>query len=60
LRLEKEALEAIGMKKADVLIVSRRKPSGMYGFPANWIEQALGVTASARNWSTIRKIVDLA
>jgi uncharacterized protein (DUF1697 family) len=58
--LPTEELEAIGMKNRDVLIVSRRKPNGMYGFPNNWIEKALGITSTARNWSTVSKIVDLA
>jgi uncharacterized protein (DUF1697 family) len=53
----KERLEAIGMKKGDVLIVSRRKPNGWYGFPANWIERELGVPSTARSWSTVTKIL---
>jgi uncharacterized protein (DUF1697 family) len=59
MQLPKEALEAIGLKNGDVLIVSRRKPNGMYGFPNNWIEKELAVVATARNWSTVRKIVEL-
>ena len=59
LRLPKEALEAIAVEKNDVLIVSRRKPNGTFGFPNNWIERALGVTATARNWSTVTKIAAL-
>jgi uncharacterized protein (DUF1697 family) len=59
LALPKEALEAIGTKNGDVLIVSHRKANGLYGFPANWIEKELGVAATARNWSTVTKIVDL-
>jgi uncharacterized protein (DUF1697 family) len=58
LRLPKEALEATGAIDGDVLIVSRRKPNGLYGFPANWIEDALGVASTARNWSTVRRIVE--
>jgi uncharacterized protein (DUF1697 family) len=58
--LPKEALEAIGMNNGDALIVSRRKPNGMYGFPANWIEKDLGVVATARNWSTVTKLATLA
>ena len=57
LELAKERLEAIGMKNGDVLIVSRRKPNGMYGFPNNWIERELDVASTARNWSTVTKIV---
>ena len=39
-------------------LVSRRKPNGMYGFPNNWIEKELGITSTARNWSTVTKIVE--
>ena len=60
LALPKERLEAVGMRKNDVLIVSRRKPNGWYGFPGTWIEKALGVAATGRNWSTVTKIVALA
>jgi uncharacterized protein (DUF1697 family) len=59
LALPREGLEAIAMAGGDVLIVSRRKPNGMYGFPNNWIEQELGITSTARNWTTITKIVAL-
>ena len=58
--LPREALEAIGLNNGDALIVSRRKPNGMYGFPANWIEKDLGVVATARNWSTVTKLAQLA
>ncbi len=58
LQLPKDGLEAIGMVDGDVLIVSHRKPNGMYGFPNNWIEKELGVTSTARNWSTVTKIVE--
>ncbi len=60
LRLPKEGLEAIGMRKADVLIVSRRKPNGWYGFPTLWIEQELDILSTARTWGTVSKIVALA
>jgi uncharacterized protein (DUF1697 family) len=54
----KERLEAIGMNGLDVLLVSRRKPSGMYGFPNNFIEKVLGVAATSRNWSTVTKLLE--
>lgn len=60
LALPKEGLEAIGTNKGDVLVVSRRKPNGWYGFPANWIERELGVPATARTWSTVMKVVEFA
>jgi uncharacterized protein (DUF1697 family) len=59
LRLPKEGLECIGMVDDDVLVVSHRKPNGMYGFPNNWIERELRITSTARNWSTVRKLVAL-
>lgn len=54
----KEALEAIAMKNLEVFIVSRRKKNGFFGFPNNFIEKELGVSATSRNWSTLTKIVE--
>jgi uncharacterized protein (DUF1697 family) len=55
--LPKERLEAIGMDpNGDVLVVSRRKASGWYGFPTLWIEKELEVVSTARSWSTVEKI----
>ncbi len=54
----KEALEAIAMKSREVFIVSRRKKNGFYGFPNNFIEKELGVSATSRNWSSLTKIVE--
>ena len=55
----KEFLEAIGMKGLDVLIVSRRKPNGFYGFPNSFVENALGVPATSRNWNTVTRVAEL-
>jgi uncharacterized protein (DUF1697 family) len=52
----KEALEAIAMSEREVFVVSRRKRNGFFGFPNNFVEQELGVSATTRNWSTITKI----
>src|SRR5262245_43992346 len=52
----KEALDAIAVDGREAFIVSRLKPSGFFGFPNNFIEDALGVTATTRNWSTVRAI----
>jgi uncharacterized protein (DUF1697 family) len=56
----REALEAIGITGLDAFIVSRRKPNGFYGFPNNFIEKELGVSATTRNWSTVTKVVEFA
>ena len=56
----KEALEAIAIRNLDVFVVSRRKKkSRFYGFPNNFIEKELGVSATSRNWSTLTKIIAL-
>jgi uncharacterized protein (DUF1697 family) len=54
-----EALEVLEMKGLEVFIVSRKKKNGMYGFPNNFIEKEFGVPATSRNWSTVKKIVEL-
>jgi uncharacterized protein (DUF1697 family) len=58
LHLAEEGLEAFAMKNLEVFIVSRRKKNGFYGFPNNFIEKELGVSATSRNWSTVTKIVE--
>ncbi len=60
LLLPKEGLEAFDMSGREVFIVSRRNPSGFYGFPNNFIEKELGVSATSRNWNTVTKIVKFA
>jgi uncharacterized protein (DUF1697 family) len=58
--LPKEGLEAIAITNREVFIVSRRKKNGFYGFPNNFIEKELGVSATTRNWSTVTKFVAFA
>lgn len=55
----KEELEVVAIKEREVFIVSRRKKNGFYGFPNNFIEKELGVSATSRNWSTLTKMVEL-
>ena len=54
--IPKEVIEVRGMFEQDALIVSRRKPNGLYGFPGLWTERELGVASTARNWTTIVRI----
>jgi uncharacterized protein (DUF1697 family) len=56
LTVPKEVIEVTGLFGNDALIVSRRKPNGMYGFPGLWTEKELGVSSTGRNWSTILRI----
>jgi hypothetical protein len=56
----REALELVALTRLEAFVVSRRKANGFYGFPNNFIEQALGVAATTRNVSTLKKIVAFA
>jgi len=53
----KEALEAVAMSGGEVYDVSRRKKNGFFGFPNDFVEEGLGVSATTRNWSTIARIL---
>src|SRR4029079_10477523 len=57
LTIPREVIDVPGMHEQDALIVSRRKPNGMYGFPGLWTEKELGVPSTARNWSTVVRLV---
>jgi uncharacterized protein (DUF1697 family) len=56
--IPKEAIEVPGMFERDALVVSRRKPNGMYGFPGLWTDKEIGVASTARNWNTVVRIVE--
>ena len=55
----KEELDLVHVAARDCWVVSRRKPSGMYGFPGIFVEAALGVPSTARSWSTVTKLAEL-
>jgi uncharacterized protein (DUF1697 family) len=55
----KEELDIVHVAARDCWVVSRRKPSGMYGFPGIFVEAALGVPSTARSWSTVSKLAEL-
>jgi len=52
-----ESWEILGVKGREVYVTTRRKADGHNGFPNNFIEKGLGVTATTRNWNTVLKIV---
>jgi uncharacterized protein (DUF1697 family) len=54
-----ERLEAFACRGRDVLLVSRRKPNGFYGFPNAFVETEFRVSATARNWTTVARIAKL-
>ena len=53
-------LELIAVKDRAAFVVARRKKSGWFGFPNNFVEKQLGVTATTRQWSTVKKLIDFA
>ena len=55
-----EKLELIAVRERAAFVVARRKKSGWFGFPNNFVEKELGVTATTRQWSTIKKLIDFA
>jgi uncharacterized protein (DUF1697 family) len=54
-----EELDLVHVSGRDCWVVSRRKPSGMYGFPGIFVEAQLGVASTARSWSTVTKLAEL-
>lgn len=54
-----EQLDLVHVAGRDCWVVSRRKPSGMYGFPGIFVEAQLGVASTARSWSTVTKLAEL-
>lgn len=55
-----ENLEMIAVRDRAAFVVARRKKSGWFGFPNNFVEKELGVTATTRQWSTLKKLIDFA
>jgi uncharacterized protein (DUF1697 family)/GNAT superfamily N-acetyltransferase len=41
----------------DMAFIITHEINGRYGFPNNFFEETLGVTATTRNWNTIEKLV---
>ena len=55
-----DKLELIAIRDRAAFVVARRKKSGWFGFPNNFVEKQLGVTATTRQWSTLKKLIDFA
>ena len=55
----RDALEIRAIRGRHAFVVSRRKPNGFFGLPNNFVEAALGIPATTRNWSTVTKIAEL-
>lgn len=56
----KEKLELFEIKDGAAFVISRRKQNGWFGFPNGFVEKALGVRGTTRQWKTVNKIVSFA
>jgi uncharacterized protein (DUF1697 family) len=52
-----ENLNVTAIKERAAFTVARRKNTGWFGFPNNFIEKELGVAATTRQWRTVEKVV---
>jgi uncharacterized protein (DUF1697 family) len=55
-----ENFDVIAIRDGAAFIVAHRKKTGWFGFPNNYIEKELGVTATTRNWTSLVKLVAFA
>jgi uncharacterized protein (DUF1697 family) len=55
-----DKLELIAVHDRAAFVVARRKQNGWFGFPNGFVEKQLGVIATTRQWSTIKKFVAFA
>jgi uncharacterized protein (DUF1697 family) len=55
-----EALEVVAVTDREAFIIFRPQKNGFFDFPNNFLERALGVSATTRNWSTVTKLLELA
>ncbi|HEU4765935.1 MAG TPA: DUF1697 domain-containing protein [Pyrinomonadaceae bacterium] len=55
-----ENLELIAITDLAAFVVARRRKTGWFGFPNNFVEKELGVTATTRQWSTVKKLLAFA
>ena len=55
-----DKLELIAIRDRAGFVVARRKKTVCFGFPNNFVEKQLGVTATTRQWSTLKKLIDFA
>lgn len=56
----KERAELLALSERAAFILCRRKENGQFGFPNAFFEKELGISATTRNWRTVKKIMDFA
>ena len=55
-----ENLEVFELVERTACITARRKKTGWFGYPNNFVEKQFGVTGTTRNWSSVLKILQAA
>ena len=55
-----ERLKVVRLHDRAAFIVARRKPTGWFGYPNNWIEKEFGVTGTTRGWNSLQKLAAFA
>jgi len=55
-----EKLEVFAVTEGTACVVSRRKKTGWFGFPNNFVEKQLSVTGTTRQWSSVKKLLEFA
>lgn len=55
-----ENVEVFEVTDRTAFIISRRKKTGQFGYPNNFVEKQFGVAGTTRNWSTVNKILQAA
>ncbi len=55
-----DRLKVVSLHERAAFIVARRKPTGWFGYPNNWIEKEFGVMGTTRNWSSLQKVAAFA
>jgi len=55
-----ENLEVFEVAEGTACVVSRRKKTGWFGFPNNFVEKQLSVAGTTRQWSSVKKLLKFA
>ena len=55
-----DKLEVFAVAEGTACVVSRRKKTGWFGFPNNFVEKQLSVAGTTRQWSSVKKLLEFA
>lgn len=55
-----EKLEVFAVADRTVFVIMRRKKTGWFSFPNNFVEKQFDILGTTRQWSTVKKILKAA